>query len=140
MSTSLNSSRILGKTVDMAQATSKRLDLKFNSAAYEKSIGITARVTPSIPAWNGILRHRWTDFMVNEIQKDGTVVHLLDCHVGTPENRSENSAVVTSIPVEKPELPQEKLKLLEELTSPDFVRQVAELYKTPAVGQDGKRI
>jgi tRNA pseudouridine13 synthase len=44
-----------------------------------------------------------------------------------------------SMPAEKPEIPEEQLKVLEGLTSGEFVQQLLELYKTPMVGSDGKR-
>ncbi|KAL1900841.1 multisubstrate pseudouridine synthase 7 [Ceratocystis pirilliformis] len=42
------------------------------------AIGITERVSSSEFSWSGTLRRRFTDFLVNEIQRDGTVLHLKD--------------------------------------------------------------
>ncbi|EHK24552.1 uncharacterized protein TRIVIDRAFT_30039 [Trichoderma virens Gv29-8] len=46
------------------------------SASHAKSIGITQRATPLRFPWVGDLRVRFSDFQVNEIGKDGVVVHL----------------------------------------------------------------
>ncbi|KAL1835965.1 hypothetical protein VTJ49DRAFT_5753 [Mycothermus thermophilus] len=44
----------------------------------EKGLGITQRRAAINFAWNGDIRKRYTDFLVNEISRDGTVLHLLD--------------------------------------------------------------
>ncbi|KAK0748773.1 pseudouridine synthase [Apiosordaria backusii] len=44
----------------------------------EKSLGITQRSAALNFAWTGDIRKRYTDFLVNEITKEGTVVHLHD--------------------------------------------------------------
>ncbi|KAL5612638.1 hypothetical protein BROUX41_004267 [Berkeleyomyces rouxiae] len=46
------------------------------SAPDDAAIGITERVSSSQFSWSGTLRRRFTDFLVNEIQRDGTVLHL----------------------------------------------------------------
>ncbi|KAF4979643.1 hypothetical protein FZEAL_4200 [Fusarium zealandicum] len=53
------------------------------SASYTKSIGISQRVTPLTITWTGEMRTRFSDFQVNEIKEDGTVLHL--DHVGLGE-------------------------------------------------------
>ncbi|KAK4106689.1 pseudouridine synthase [Parathielavia hyrcaniae] len=47
-------------------------------AETEKSLGITQRSAAINFAWTGDIRKRYTDFLVNEIRKDGTVLHLRD--------------------------------------------------------------
>ncbi|KAL2133178.1 hypothetical protein VTI74DRAFT_2786 [Chaetomium olivicolor] len=44
----------------------------------EKTLGITQRSAAVGFAWTGDIRKRYTDFLVNEIRKDGTVLHLRD--------------------------------------------------------------
>ncbi|KAL2159550.1 hypothetical protein VTH06DRAFT_2118 [Thermothelomyces fergusii] len=44
----------------------------------EKTLGITQRSAAINFAWTGDIRKRYTDFLVNEIRKDGTVLHLRD--------------------------------------------------------------
>ncbi|KAK4143626.1 pseudouridine synthase [Dichotomopilus funicola] len=48
----------------------------------EKSLGITQRSAAINFAWTGDIRKRYTDFLVNEIQQDGTVLHLRDFEGG----------------------------------------------------------
>ncbi|KAK0709045.1 pseudouridine synthase [Lasiosphaeria miniovina] len=44
----------------------------------EKGLGITQRSCPLNFSWSGDVRKRYTDFLVYEIRKDGTVLHLND--------------------------------------------------------------
>ncbi|KAL2155946.1 hypothetical protein VTH82DRAFT_688 [Thermothelomyces myriococcoides] len=44
----------------------------------EVNVGITQRATPINFAWAADIRKRYTDFLVNEIGKDGVVLHLRD--------------------------------------------------------------
>ncbi|KAF5629124.1 multisubstrate pseudouridine synthase 7 [Fusarium tjaetaba] len=46
------------------------------TASYTRSIGISQRVTPLATQWTGEMRTRFSDFQVNEIREDGTVLHL----------------------------------------------------------------
>ncbi|KAH8894965.1 pseudouridine synthase [Thozetella sp. PMI_491] len=50
----------------------------------EKTLGITQRAAPVNFAWTGDIRKRYTDFLVYEIAKDGTVIHLYDYPEETP--------------------------------------------------------
>ncbi|CCC11968.1 hypothetical protein SMACR_02190 [Sordaria macrospora] len=45
-------------------------------AASEKNLGITQRSASINFSWTGDIRKRYTDFLVYEIRKDGTTVHL----------------------------------------------------------------
>lgn len=42
----------------------------------EVSCGIKAFILPDVPRFSGVLKQRYTDFLVNEILPDGTVLHL----------------------------------------------------------------
>ena len=45
-------------------------------SAAEIAVGITEYVNPTLPAWSGVLKQRYTDFLVNEVDQEGRVVHL----------------------------------------------------------------
>ncbi|KAK7733936.1 multisubstrate pseudouridine synthase 7 [Cytospora paraplurivora] len=47
-------------------------------AASEKKMGLLYHSSPQDHGWHGDVRKRFTDFLVNEIQKDGKVLHLSD--------------------------------------------------------------
>lgn len=51
----------------------------------EKDVGITEFVCKNANRINGVLKERYSDFMVNEIDMDSNVVHLLD--EGIPDKR-----------------------------------------------------
>ncbi|KAM0246651.1 hypothetical protein ACHAP5_004588 [Fusarium lateritium] len=46
------------------------------TASYTRSIGVSQRVTPLTISWTGEMRTRFSDFQVNEIKEDGSVLHL----------------------------------------------------------------
>ncbi|KAF0637181.1 hypothetical protein FPSE5266_01083 [Fusarium pseudograminearum] len=46
------------------------------TTSYTRSIGISQRVTPLAISWTGEMRTRFSDFQVNEISEDGSVLHL----------------------------------------------------------------
>ncbi|KAG5935525.1 hypothetical protein E4U60_003111 [Claviceps pazoutovae] len=45
-------------------------------ASHAKSLGITHRTTPLACSWTGDMRVRFSDFQVNEIGENGSVIHL----------------------------------------------------------------
>ncbi|RUS20161.1 pseudouridine synthase [Endogone sp. FLAS-F59071] len=44
----------------------------------EADVGITEYLDTSIPGWSGVIKQRFTDFMVNEVDLNGDIVHLRD--------------------------------------------------------------
>jgi len=48
------------------------------SVAAEIAVGITEYVNPMLPAWSGVLKQRYSDFLVNEVDQQGRTVHLLN--------------------------------------------------------------
>ncbi|SCU79820.1 LAFA_0B05798g1_1 [Lachancea sp. 'fantastica'] len=44
----------------------------------ERDVGITWFLTPKLAGFSGQIKQRYTDFLVNEIDKQGSVVHLTD--------------------------------------------------------------
>lgn len=44
----------------------------------ELAVGITAYVSPDAPGFSCIVKHRYTDFLVNEIATNGQVLHLTE--------------------------------------------------------------
>ncbi|KAM5351415.1 hypothetical protein ACJ41O_004138 [Fusarium nematophilum] len=59
------------------------------SASHTRSIGITQRVTPLAISWTGEMRTRFSDFQVNEIKEDGSVLHL--SHLGLADEEAPAS-------------------------------------------------
>ncbi|KAF5668896.1 pseudouridine synthase [Fusarium heterosporum] len=58
------------------------------TAAYNRSIGVRQRVTPLAMTWTGEMRTRFSDFQVNEIREDGSVLHLQQIGLGDEETPS----------------------------------------------------
>ncbi|KAG7123114.1 Multisubstrate pseudouridine synthase 7 like protein [Verticillium longisporum] len=59
-----------------------------------RGLGITERIAPKMETWTGETRVRFTDFQVNEISKDGTVVHLKETKL--VELPAKSAAATTS--------------------------------------------
>ena len=71
-------------------------------AAKEAEVGITDYVTTEARGFRGLLKKRYTDFIVNEILPDGRVVHLHKLGKATKIDTSEDhSATVSSESNEK---------------------------------------
>jgi tRNA pseudouridine13 synthase len=64
----------------------------------EVAVGITEYVNPTLPSWSGVLKQRYTDFLVNEVDQEGNVVHL----------KSTKPPRVAAKPDEEGEEPKEK--------------------------------
>lgn len=47
----------------------------------EESVGITEFLCPNAVGFQGLLKQRYTDFLVNEIDKDGNVLRLKSLYV-----------------------------------------------------------
>ncbi|KFA81450.1 hypothetical protein S40288_03332 [Stachybotrys chartarum IBT 40288] len=61
------------------------------SAAHMRSLGITQSITPLPTSWTGELRVRFSDFQVNEISTDGSVVHLRSIGMSEQQNQEQRS-------------------------------------------------
>ncbi|KAL6801957.1 pseudouridine synthase [Trichoderma sp. SZMC 28012] len=73
------------------------------SASHAKSIGITQRATPLRFPWVGDLRVRFSDFQVNEIGKDGVVVHLHKIGLNGQDKQTTDAA-----PAQEADTPKEQ--------------------------------
>jgi len=67
--------------------------------AKEAEVGITDFVSTSTPGFSGILKKRYTDFLVNEILPNGKVVHLQS--VGSAAARQSDGESQTAVTAEK---------------------------------------
>jgi tRNA pseudouridine13 synthase len=56
----------------------------------EVRVGIREYVCPSNLGFRGVLKQRYTDFLVNEIGQDGVVVHLRSLEMPTREKKVED--------------------------------------------------
>ena len=86
-----------------------------SQADQERTVGITAFVSPNAPGFRCVVKQRYTDFLVNEILPDGRVLHLTDLPEANKKPQkevkspAENGAQAPSAkPTEVPELPKPK--------------------------------
>jgi tRNA pseudouridine13 synthase len=75
----------------------------------EARAGITEYVCPDNLGFTGILKQRYTDFLVNEIGLDGQVLHLKSTQV---EKKQRQAKKEEEVPVEVK--PEEKIEIREE--------------------------
>ncbi|KAI0816420.1 pseudouridine synthase [Xylaria sp. FL0064] len=85
-------------------------------SSLEQHLGIIHFVSTKEHGWSGQSRTRYTDFQVNEITKDGEVVHLSDFHSNSRElARAASQNAATSPSTQKQSQPAEaKSTVLEE--------------------------
>ena len=62
----------------------------------EKAVGITVFVSPSVPGFQCTIKHRYTDFLVNEISPSGQTLHLTDLSGKRKNVRKPNGGAVAS--------------------------------------------
>ncbi|KAF3354276.1 hypothetical protein VdG1_07741 [Verticillium dahliae VDG1] len=89
-----------------------------------RGLGITERIAPKMETWTGETRVRFTDFQVNEISKDGTVVHLKETKL--VELPAKSAAATTS----------ENPKSQDAKEAPDVAQAPQEGKKAKVEGQD----
>ncbi|KAL6832524.1 pseudouridine synthase [Trichoderma camerunense] len=130
------------------------------SASHAKSIGITQRATPLRFPWVGDLRVRFSDFQVNEIGKDGVVVHLHKIGLNgqdkqaaqeadTPKEQQEpasnagnadaNDANDTPQEKEIIEIPAEDITALSNLAGEKFAQELVQLFRDSQVEASEKK-
>ncbi|KKP07676.1 hypothetical protein THAR02_00212 [Trichoderma harzianum] len=130
------------------------------SASHAKSIGITQRATPLRFPWVGDLRVRFSDFQVNEIGKDGVVVHLHKIGLNgqdkqaaqeadTPKEQQEpasnagyadaNDANDTPQEKEIIEVPAEDITALSNLAGEKFAQELVQLFRDSQVEASEKK-
>ncbi|KAI1426732.1 pseudouridine synthase [Xylaria sp. FL1777] len=72
-------------------------------SSLEQHLGIIHFVSTKEHGWSGQSRTRYTDFLVNEITKDGEVVHLNDFHSNSRElSRATSQSATTPSSIPKP--------------------------------------
>ncbi|KAL7946310.1 pseudouridine synthase [Trichoderma barbatum] len=128
------------------------------SASHAKSIGITQRATPLRFPWVGDLRVRFSDFQVNEIGKNGVVVHLSKIGLNgqdkqtteatpaqessTPKEQQESDANdANDTPQEKEiiEVPAEDVTALSNLAGEKFAQELIVLFRDSQVDASEKK-
>eukprot|EP01012_Entosiphon_sulcatum_P042377 TRINITY_DN5638_c0_g1_i1.p1 TRINITY_DN5638_c0_g1~~TRINITY_DN5638_c0_g1_i1.p1 ORF type:complete len:663 (+),score=108.80 TRINITY_DN5638_c0_g1_i1:22-1989(+) len=95
----------------------KRQRHRHHKQITEAEVGITARLYSHLPRFAGLMKARYSDFIVNEVRPDGTVVRLTD--ITFTANTKPAEITVTKLPQE---LTAEGLVVLEKLVSPDDVQ------------------
>ncbi|GKT47922.1 multisubstrate pseudouridine synthase 7 [Colletotrichum spaethianum] len=134
-----------------------------NGTRLDASLGITERIAPSMTAWTGDMRKRYTDFQVYEINKDGSVLHLKETRLPPPpkeptppppapppvvEEKKEEEpkyedltqigdAAAAEKPV-VPEIPADDLAAIASLTNEDFAGQLLAMYQTVSADRNAK--
>jgi hypothetical protein len=95
------------------EASSTHSSAVSDDAAKEREVGIIAFVNESRAVFRGTLKKRYTDFLVNEILPNGTVLHLRSMKTRNDSGQSKSEAVPSEgeekgvpTPVPEPAKPQ----------------------------------
>lgn len=72
---------------ETAQEPVKRAKLEHKRGLEETDVGITSYISAGLPGFSGNIKQRYTDFLVNEIDLAGRVLHLED--EGLPGKRAQ---------------------------------------------------
>ncbi|KAH0443544.1 pseudouridine synthase [Colletotrichum camelliae] len=129
-----------------------------NGTRLDASLGITERIAPSMAAWTGDMRKRYTDFQVYEINKDGSVLHLTETRLPQPpkeptppppaaeekqeevkpepqpENGDNSEAPAPTVT----EISPEDIATLTSLTNEDFAKQLVAMFQTISADKNAK--
>ncbi|KAH8728249.1 pseudouridine synthase [Phaeosphaeriaceae sp. PMI808] len=84
----------------------------------EVRAGITEYICPDNLGFTGVLKQRYTDFLVNEIGLDGKVLHLTSTEVPRKEKKNEEPRKNGGVEAKKEDIPQEKDVVKEESEIP----------------------
>lgn len=82
-----------------------------NAGITEQDVGIREYISPSLTGFKGVLKQRYTDFLVNEIDREGNVVHLTDNGFEPEQPKEEVKEIETPKEEEKPVEKKEEFKL-----------------------------
>ncbi|ROW14302.1 hypothetical protein VPNG_03989 [Cytospora leucostoma] len=107
-------------------------------AASEKKLGLLYHSSPQDHGWHGDVRKRYTDFLVNEIQKDGKVLHLTDYTIASkptdqdlyiPGAQQQSSAPVPTGDAPSAQLSEEDVSALQTLLDEPTAQALKALYE-----------
>ena len=125
---------------EVVDSNSKKPKLDIPSGGVtEKDVGITLFLSPDVTGFKGQIKQRYTDFLVNEIDKDGNVLHLTDKGFKMPETKEkpEANGEQQGEPQQQQQQEQEKLELTEEqrtqltdIFGESDVAKILEVYRT----------
>ena len=93
---------------------------------HEKDIGITEYVQKEVEGFDGILKHRYSDFVVHEIDLDGNVIKLTDIALPPKQDQNLMEKQVTCLP-EYSTLDTEEKTLLSQLSWTRLKQMVAKM-------------
>ncbi|KAH7107274.1 tRNA pseudouridine synthase D [Auriculariales sp. MPI-PUGE-AT-0066] len=91
-----------GETEDLLPPSSRlfRAQRERSDRVQEQDVGITEYVCKDVPALDGIIKQRFTDFLVFEVDRTGTVIHLQDIQKPVDIKQPEPEVTPTESPNE----------------------------------------
>ncbi|KAI8929683.1 pseudouridine synthase [Entophlyctis helioformis] len=132
------------------QETRRHTDWSNSVAATEADLGILEYISRSTPAFTGIIKHRYSDFLVNEVDLSGEIVHLRETSMATPEQAASAAPAAVSTPApdaevaaaaattEEKDVPAKLAELAAVLQDEDIIPEIQALLD--ATGADAKKV
>ncbi|CAH7666371.1 hypothetical protein PPACK8108_LOCUS722 [Phakopsora pachyrhizi] len=115
----LRAARVLVKDLPSKHPDYPLLTPNFQAALQAEQVGITQYINPCLPTFSAILKHRFTNFLVYEVDNQGQVVHLKD--INDPHALEESQdKIVKSKPVSLECPVDSEVKLLEILCTSEL--------------------
>ncbi|ODV92145.1 hypothetical protein CANCADRAFT_82618 [Tortispora caseinolytica NRRL Y-17796] len=115
----------------MEEPAPKRVKLENKVGISESDVGITEFVNADVAGFDGVLKQRYTDFLVNEIDPAGNVIHLLDLGPDVPKpakdgerQKEDTGEVKTAFEVD-----QSNKDMLTELVGAEFYEEIESVWK-----------
>lgn len=126
MSEPIENKRTIDQTESPVEQDSKKI--KFDSHKVdvtdikESDVGITFFLSSDLPGFKGQIKQRYTDFMVNEIAKDGNVIHLTDKGFKMPKKPQQSKEEI------KAQKEQETLKRQDFVVDEQLRKELVEIF------------
>ena len=88
----------------------------------EKDMGILCFMNAEVPAFNGIIKHRYNDFHVYEVDSEGNIVHLTNTTIPTlikdetivPLGSNDEKCAQVALIMDMPDFKVDFLKMVED--------------------------
>ncbi|CAH7678447.1 hypothetical protein PPACK8108_LOCUS12975 [Phakopsora pachyrhizi] len=123
-------------TLDSAAAEEKE-DVGAPQSEVNEQVGITQYINPCLPTFSAILKHRFTNFLVYEVDNQGQVVHLKDINDPCASEESQDK-IFKSKPVSLVECPVDsEVKLLEILCTSEL--EILKQFVSQGLPSNSKR-
>ncbi|KAJ2963867.1 hypothetical protein NQZ79_g1127 [Umbelopsis isabellina] len=108
------------------ETTTKSVDA--DKPITEEQVGVVQYISPNLTGFTGIIKDRMTDFLVNEVDKDGHVVHLESTDIPKPQRteKEESNGSESNKPTD-----DELYSKMDELMDSETTSKIKDMLSNP---------